>query len=144
MAKHDGLGNGRNAPRLPKQQLTILAICRLAEPVAMTSVYPYIPEMIKSFGVPTNSVAKYAGLLSLVFSLSQALVGISWGRASDKFGRKPMIIIALTCTMVSSILFGFSTSLVMAFVTRSLQGFSNGNVGIIRTVSQIATRCWFS
>ena len=27
---------------LPKQQLTILAICRFAEPVAMTSVYPYI------------------------------------------------------------------------------------------------------
>lgn len=33
---------GKRAPRLPKQQLTILAICRFAEPVAMTSVYPYI------------------------------------------------------------------------------------------------------
>lgn len=99
----------------------------------MTSVYPYIPEMIKSFDVPTVSVAKYAGLLSLVFSLSQALVGISWGRASDKFGRKPTVMLALTCTMVSSILFGFSTSLPMAFIARSMQGLSNGNVGIIRT-----------
>ncbi len=34
--------NGKNAPKLPKQQLTILALCRFAEPVAMTSVYPYI------------------------------------------------------------------------------------------------------
>ncbi|KAK5074051.1 hypothetical protein LTS08_008011 [Lithohypha guttulata] len=133
MVKRDGLGSGRNAPRLPKQQLTILAICRFAEPVAMTSVYPYIPEMIKSFHVPTNSIAKYAGLLSLVFSLSQALVGISWGRASDKIGRKPTIMIALSCTMMSSLLFGFSTSLPMAFLTRSMQGLSNGNVGIIRT-----------
>jgi len=133
MVKSDGLGSGRNAPKLPKQQLTILALCRFAEPVAMTSVYPYIPEMIKSFDVPTVSVAKYAGLMSLVFSLSQALVGIWWGRASDKIGRKPTIMIALTCTMVSSILFGFSTSLPMAFVARSMQGLSNGNVGIIRT-----------
>jgi len=133
MVKSDGIGSGRNAPKLPKQQLTILALCRFAEPVAMTSVYPYIPEMIKSFNVPTTSVAKYAGLLSLVFSLSQALVGISWGRASDRIGRKPMIMLALTCTMISSILFGFSTSLPMAFITRSMQGLSNGNVGIIRT-----------
>ena len=33
---------GKRVPGLPKQQLTILAICRFAEPVAMTSVYPYI------------------------------------------------------------------------------------------------------
>lgn len=32
----------KRALQLPKQQLLILAICRFAEPVAMTSVYPYI------------------------------------------------------------------------------------------------------
>ena len=92
------------------------------------------PEMIQSFNVPTEQVAKYAGLTSAVFSLSQALTGIAWGRASDKLGRKPVILIALTCTMASSLLFGFSTSLVWAFIARSAQGLSNGNVGIIRTV----------
>lgn len=44
MTKNNGVGSGRNAPRLPKQQLTILALCRFAEPVAMTSVSrPIIP-----------------------------------------------------------------------------------------------------
>lgn len=38
MTKNNGSGSGRNAPGLPKQQLIILAICRFAEPVAMTSV----------------------------------------------------------------------------------------------------------
>ncbi|KIW19394.1 hypothetical protein PV08_03689 [Exophiala spinifera] len=119
--------------QLPKQQLLILAICRFAEPVAMTSVYPYIPEMIQSFNVPDDDVARWAGLMSAIFSLSQCLTGIAWGRASDRFGRKPIILVALTCTMLSSILFGFSKSLVWAFIARSLQGLSNGNVGIIRT-----------
>lgn len=90
--------------------------------------------MIQSFNVPTSEVAKWAGLTSAVFSLSQALTGIAWGRASDKLGRKPVILFALTCTMGSSLLFGFSTSLLWAFVARSAQGLSNGNVGIIRTV----------
>ena len=44
-----------------------------------------------------------------------------------------MILLALTCTMVTSVLFGFSRSLGWAFAMRSLQGLSNGNVGIIRT-----------
>jgi MFS family permease len=90
--------------------------------------------MIQSFNVPTSEVAKWAGLTSAVFSLSQALTGIAWGRASDKLGRKPVILFALTCTMASSLLFGFSTSLLWAFIARSAQGLSNGNVGIIRTV----------
>ncbi|RVX69561.1 hypothetical protein B0A52_06625 [Exophiala mesophila] len=119
--------------KLPGQQLFILSICRFAEPVAMTSVYPYIPEMIQSFHVPHDKVAKWAGLMSATFSLSQCLTGIAWGRASDRFGRKPIILIALTCTMIFSVMFGFSTNLVWAFIFRSLQGLSNGNVGIIRT-----------
>ncbi|EXJ76833.1 hypothetical protein A1O3_10478 [Capronia epimyces CBS 606.96] len=123
----------KQARQLPKQQLLILAICRFAEPVAMTSVYPYIPEMIQSFHIPNDKVARWAGLMSAAFSLSQCLTGIAWGRASDRFGRKPMILLALTCTMVSSILFGLSKNLQWAFITRSMQGLSNGNVGIIRT-----------
>ena len=89
--------------------------------------------MIQSFNIPDDKVAKWAGLLSATFSLSQALTGIAWGRASDRFGRKPIIIVALTCTMCSSILFGFSKNLTWAFIARCLQGLSNGNVGIIRT-----------
>ncbi|KPI34493.1 uncharacterized protein AB675_11047 [Cyphellophora attinorum] len=127
------MGNPKHAPRLPARQLSILALCRFAEPIAMTSVYPYIPEMVQSFDVPTDEIAKYAGLMSAVFSLSQALTGIAWGRAADRVGRKPMILFALTSTMIAGVLFGFSRSLQWAFVARSFQGLSNGNVGIIRT-----------
>ncbi len=35
----------KKALELPKQQLLILALCRIAEPVAMTSVYPYIVSL---------------------------------------------------------------------------------------------------
>ena len=89
--------------------------------------------MIESFGIPTNQVSKWAGITSAMFSLSQAVTGIAWGRASDSFGRKPAILIAMVCIMTTSILFGFSRTLVWAIVTRSLAGASCGNVGIIRT-----------
>jgi len=43
-----GAGSGRNAPKLPKQQLTILALCRFAEPVAMTSVLEFVEELYEN------------------------------------------------------------------------------------------------
>ena len=99
-----------------------------------TLIVPYLPEMIESFGVPKDQVSKWAGIASAVYSLSQGLTGIAWGWASDRFGRKPAVLAAMTCIMASSLLFGFSRNLVWAIVARSLGGASNGNVGIIRTM----------
>jgi MFS family permease len=120
-------------PRLPVAQLTILALCRLAEPMSLTSVFPYLPEMIESFGVPPNEVGKWAGIISALFSIAQCCTAIPWGRASDRFGRKPMILLAMTCAMTSSLLFGLSRSIGWAIFARCLSGASAGNVGILRT-----------
>jgi len=89
--------------------------------------------MIESFGIPENDIARWAGLTSAIFSLCQSLTGIAWGTASDRFGRKPIILIGLINTMVTMLLWGLSTSLPMAIVARALQGLGNGNVGILRT-----------
>lgn len=89
--------------------------------------------MMEFLGVSTKEVAYYAGLTSAIFSLCQCLTGIAWGRASDKHGRKPVILAGLTCTLTTSILFGFSRSLTWAIVARGLGGLGSGNVGIIRT-----------
>jgi MFS family permease len=102
--------------------------------MALTSVFPYLPEMIASFGVEKTEVARWAGITGAVFSLSQSATAVPWGRASDKFGRKPVILIGLFCTMVGFMVWGHSTSLVMALTVRALLGATNGNVGIIRTM----------
>ncbi|KAI9848570.1 MAG: hypothetical protein M1837_007239 [Sclerophora amabilis] len=123
----------RKPAKLPVQQLAILSICRIAEPVALTSIFPYIPEMMEFLGVETAQVAYYAGLTAAIFSLCQCLTGVPWGIASDRFGRKPVILAGMTCTMLTSILFGFARSLPLAIAARAVAGLGNGNVGIIRT-----------
>ncbi|KAL6702787.1 hypothetical protein ACN47E_000923 [Coniothyrium glycines] len=120
-------------PRLPVKQLIILSICRFAEPIALTSVFPYIPELMESFGVPENDIARWAGITSSVFSICQACTGLLWGAASDRYGRKPIILFGLFNTMWSMLLWGFSVNLPMALAARALQGLTNGNVGILRT-----------
>ncbi|KAM6537381.1 hypothetical protein FALCPG4_003304 [Fusarium falciforme] len=124
----------KDKPKLPVQQLAILAVARIAEPMAYTSVFPYLPSMVKSFGVKTNKVARWAGITSGVFSIAQSITAVGWGKASDTYGRKPTIIIGLLSTMVCFVIWGMSTSLPMAIIVRAIQGGGNGNVGIIRTM----------
>lgn len=100
----------------------------------LTSVFPYLPEMIESFDVPKADVAKWAGITAAVFSLCQCATAIPWGWTSDRLGRKPTILLGLLNTMTTSILWGFSTSVPMAITMRALAGAGNGNVGIIRTM----------
>ena len=119
---------------LPTKQLLILSICRFAEPVVLTSVLPYLPEMIEQVGVPRDQVAKWVGITSAATSLSQAAMAVPWGTASDHFGRKPIILLGLSCTMVVSVLFGLSRTLTALVISRALLGLLNGNVGIIRTM----------
>ncbi|EME46914.1 MFS transporter-like protein [Dothistroma septosporum NZE10] len=127
------LARAKRERKLPVQQLSILAICRFAEPLASTSLYPYLPEMVESFNVPQNEVGKWAGACAAIFSLFQALMGIPWGRFADRYGRKPAILLGLASTMFTSLLWGFSKSLPVAILARALAGMGNGNVGIIRT-----------
>jgi len=110
-----------------------IAICRFAEPIALTSVFPYVPELMESFGIPQNDIARWAGIASSSFSICQAFTGILWGAASDRYGRKPIILFGLFNTMWTMLLWGFSVNLEMALVARALGGLSNGNVGILRT-----------
>ncbi|KAH6609264.1 hypothetical protein Trco_002610 [Trichoderma cornu-damae] len=121
-------------PKLPVQQLAILAVARFAEPLAYTSVWPYLPEMIRDFGVKRDEVAKWAGVTSSVFSICQSITAVPWGKASDRFGRKPALLCGLVSTMICFIIWGMSTSLTMAITVRAIMGGGNGNVGIIRTM----------
>lgn len=110
------------------------AICRFAEPIALTSVFPYLPEFMEFLGVAENDIARWAGLASSTFNLCQAVTGLFWGAASDRYGRKPVILLGLFNTMWTMLLWGFATSLPMALAARALQGLFNGNVGILRTM----------
>lgn len=90
--------------------------------------------MFESFGMPKSQIGKWAGIASAAFSISQASTAILWGYFSDRFGRKPAVIIGLLCTTICSLVWGFSTNLAMAVIARGFQGAFNGNVGTTRTM----------
>ena len=94
---------------------------------------PCQPEMIESFNVPNSQVASWVGITSASFALAQSLTGLFMGQASDRLGRKPLILLGVSCTMLATLLFGFAQSLPWAITARAFGGAGAGAIGIIRT-----------
>ncbi|KAI0521452.1 major facilitator superfamily domain-containing protein [Xylaria bambusicola] len=132
----------RNHDAFPTFQLFLLAIVRLAEPIALTSIFPYAWSLVRHFHFGDEQDASfYAGILISAFSLTEALMGMYWGGLSDRIGRKPVLVVGCVGTMLSMIAVGFATNIWVALLGRAFGGLLNGNIGVIQTmVGELVTK----
>jgi MFS family permease len=118
---------------LPLKELAILATIIMAEPLSFSIIFPFQYSLVSQW-VELEKVGYYAGFLASCFSLSQFCSSLFWGWASDRIGRRPILLIGLLGNTISIIIFGFSNSLTMALFARSLNGLLNGNSGVAKSV----------
>ncbi len=76
----------------------------------------------------------YAGLLVSAFAMAEASTAMIWGHISDRYGRKPIILVALAGTALSSLIFGFAKRYWVALLARVIGGALNGNVAVMQTM----------
>ncbi|UPK96422.1 hypothetical protein LCI18_007357 [Fusarium solani-melongenae] len=132
----------KQLPPFPTKQMFVLACCRICEPIAFMSIFPYIYYMIEDFNITDDSskISVYAGMVTSAFTLAEFSTGVLWGRLSDKIGRKPVLLFGLLGTALSVLVFGFAPSLPVALFARALGGLLNGNIGVLQTtVAELVT-----
>ncbi|RTE80744.1 hypothetical protein BHE90_004716 [Fusarium euwallaceae] len=136
------LTGSRDPDAFPAMQLFLLAIVRLAEPIALTSIFPYAWALVKDFEIGDESQASvYSGILISAFSLAEAVMGMYWGALSDRIGRKPVLIIGSGGTIISMLTVGLASNFWVALFGRCLGGLLNGNIGVIQTmVGELITK----
>ena len=124
---------------LPKKdQLAILTLARLAEPLTERGMQAYMFYQLKSFNtaLPDEKISSQGGLLASSYAMAQFCTAVLWGKAADspRFGRKRVLIIGLSGTLISCLGIGFARSFYQAMFFRALGGGMNGNVGVMRTM----------
>ena len=98
--------------------------------IGYSILIPFLPQFISQFGASLLQV----GLLLSVNSFFSLFGNIIWGSLSDKFGRKPILLICQAGTMAAFLILAFSTSLTMLFVSRIVDGIFGGNYPIAKAV----------
>jgi MFS family permease len=85
---------------------------------------PILPLISRAFGASPFEV----GLVMSLYSLCQFLFAPFWGKLSDLYGRRPILLFCLVGEALSYIIFVFSTELWMLFASRALAGFFGGSI----------------
>ena len=92
-------------------------------------VIPLLPDYITRFGGSPGLV----GLLSSVYALGQFFAAPIVGRLSDRYGRKPLLLISIGGTFLSLVLLGAAWALPIVFLSRILDGLTGGNITVAQS-----------
>lgn len=88
-------------------------------------VIPILPNYVcKTLGYPEI----VSGVLMGLFSLMQFLFSAFWGNISDKFGRKPILLISSFITATAYLIFAFTSNIWLLIISRLLAGFGSANI----------------
>ncbi|MCJ8014226.1 multidrug efflux MFS transporter [Paenibacillus sp. KQZ6P-2] len=95
--------------------------------IGMSQIAPILPLYIKQLGVDnTESIAQFSGIAFGITFIISAIFSPIWGKAADKFGRKPMLLRASLGMAVVVGCMGFAQNVYVLIGLRLLQGAITG------------------
>jgi len=106
-----------------KRILPILVIV-LVDLLGLSIIIPLLPLYATRYGASPLTI----GLLQATYPFMQFIGAPVLGRLSDRFGRKPILIVSQIGTFLGFILLGFAHTLPLLFISRIIDGISGGNI----------------
>lgn len=103
----------------------LMAVC-FVDMLGLMLVAPLMPFYATRMNAPEWLV----GWLISAFAVAQLISSPVWGKFSDRYGRRPAMLIGLAASAVAYVVFGFANSLVMLFASRLVQGLGGGTTGV--------------
>ena len=116
-------------------KLHVLMFTAFLDMVGALMLAPLLPFYAQRMG----GGGAVVGLLLSSFSAAQLLSAPLWGRFSDRFGRRPTLLVALGASAIAFLIFGYATSIAMLFFSRLVLGAGGGTVGVIQAYVADAT-----
>lgn len=111
------------APALYKRSLTLIFVTLLVDVIGIGIIIPILPDLLKTLGdYTTSEAAAMGGWMVVAFALPQFLFSPIMGGLSDKFGRRPVLIIALLGLGIDFVIHAVAPSIAILFIGRILAG----------------------
>ena len=109
-----------------RKLLTSILLVVFIDLLGFSLILPLLPYYAETF----NASEFVTGLLIAVYALMQLIGAPILGRLSDRYGRRPVLLVSVFGTFIGFLLFGFAKSLWMLFFARMLDGVTGGNLSV--------------
>src|SRR5689334_6615986 len=114
--------------RVANAKLAVLIVTNFVDMVGLLMIIPLMPFYARDMGGGALIVAILMGS----FTAAQLLSAPAWGRFSDKYGRRPALLVGLSAAGIAYIVFAFANSIWLLLLSRLVQGAGGGTVGVIQ------------
>jgi MFS family permease len=128
----------REVRKIPARMFTLMATA-FVDMLGLLMIIPLLPFYVKTLGGSGIDILGLhfgigiiSGAIVASFTVAQLLSAPMWGRFSDRVGRRPTLLIALSASAIAYLIFGFAHSLFVLFLSRIVQGAGGGTVGVIQ------------
>src|SRR5204862_2012053 len=108
------------------KRMSVLMAVAFVDMIGLMLVLPLLPL----YALHLHADATTIGFLTAAFPVAQLVASPVWGRVSDRYGRRPAIMVGLTASTLAYVIFGFAGSLWLLFVSRFVQGLGGGTTGV--------------
>ncbi len=96
-------------------------------------IIPEIPFIVQKYlpGASNTDVAFHVGLLTSIYSVFQFFAAPGLGALSDKFGRRPILLLCLLGSAFGYLMFGIGGSMLVLYLGRIIDGLTGGDIGAV-------------
>ena len=108
------------------RRLAVLIAVNFVDMIGFMIVLPLLPF----YALKLQATPETIGRLIASFSIAQLVAAPLWGRVSDRYGRRPALLIGLTASAIAYVVFGLATSVWLLFLSRLVQGAGGGTTGV--------------
>ena len=116
--------NELNSEKLDFKRVLPVIVIVLVDLLGLSIIIPLLPLYAARYGASPLII----GILQATYPMMQFLGAPILGRLSDRFGRKPVLIVSQIGTLAGFVLLGFADALWLLFVSRIIDGLSGANI----------------
>lgn len=114
---------------MKKKPLLLLFSVVFMDMIGFGFIIPIMPDIIAHFG----SSQQMLGIVLGVYAFGQFIAAPVVGSLSDRFGRKPLLLLSVGGTFLSLLLLGFANSVLLIVMSRFLDGITGGNITVAQS-----------
>ncbi len=108
----------------------IIALINFINSLSFTILIPTIYQYGREFHLSDIETS----FLFAIFSIAQFFATPIIGKLSDRYGRRPLLIISLAGTVIGNLLAGTAPNALVLFFARFLDGITGGNISVAQAV----------
>lgn len=111
----------------------IALVITLLDAMGIGLIMPVLPTLLREF-IASEDIANHFGVLLALYALMQVIFAPWLGKMSDRFGRRPVLLLSLIGASLDYLLLAFSSALWMLYLGRLLSGITGATGAVAASV----------